>query len=201
MFIEIPASKSSLSRRKLVLGVGVNDANYTTQPVINGKPYKCPYYTRWVHMLKRCYSTKYQEKQPTYIGCTVCDDWLIFSKFKSWMIKQDWKGRELDKDLLVQGNKIYAPQFCLFVTSFINSLFGDCGSRSGLYPTGVYFDKVNNKFKAQLSIGGTNKNLGRYQSKEQARTVYLKAKYALIKEVASSQSEPLKTALLNYKLN
>ena len=93
MFTEIPANNLSLSMRKPIYGVGINDANYTVQPTINGKIVICPFYTKWTGMLKRCYSPQYQEKHPTYVECTVTSEWLFFSVFKSWMANQDWKNK------------------------------------------------------------------------------------------------------------
>ena len=77
-------------KSKLVSGVGINDADYEVQKytVVSGKRKRiwiCPYYITWTHMLQRCYSEKSQLKHPTYKGCTVCDEWLIFSNFKTWM--------------------------------------------------------------------------------------------------------------------
>lgn len=197
MFKEIPTSKSN---RKLVFGVGTNDAWYKTEPRVKGEKVRCPFYVRWHCMLKRCYSIKFHEKQPTYIDCTVCTEWLIFSNFKQWMQKQDWQNKQLDKDLLIQGNKIYSPVFCIFVTRQINTLLNDRGARRGLYPQGVSFDNRDNRFVARLSINGKHKGLGRFTVEEQAHAVYLKAKYAHIKQIALQQSEPLRSALLNYKI-
>ena len=121
-FIEIPASKQSLAQRGLVYGVGLNDAAYMTQQLVNGKRLQCPFYLKWRSMIARCYDKKYQENFPTYLGCTVCNDWLKFSAFKAWMVKQDWEGMQLDKDIRVQGNKIYGPEFCSFVTNEANSI-------------------------------------------------------------------------------
>ena len=70
MFQEITASKNSIANRNLVFGVGINDANYVTQPGTHNKQSKCPYYSIWKDMLKRCYSSKYLLKRPTYKGCT-----------------------------------------------------------------------------------------------------------------------------------
>ena len=74
-------------------------------------------------MLQRCYSESHLVRQPTYKGCSVCEEWLTFSNFKSWMEQQDWEGKQLDKDLLVYKNKIYSPETCVFVSSVINSFF------------------------------------------------------------------------------
>lgn len=57
-FVEIPVSKASLTNRKLILGVGVNDSAYQTQVKVNGKSVVCPFYRAWSHMLTRCYCEK-----------------------------------------------------------------------------------------------------------------------------------------------
>ena len=110
---------------KLVYGVGINDADYRVQEKItvvdeDGKKKQklvwiCPFYEKWKPMLRRCYSAKYQEVRPTYIGCSVSEDWLRFSTFKAWMAAQDWEGMEIDKDILFPNNKIYSPETCVFI--------------------------------------------------------------------------------------
>ncbi len=199
-FIEIKANKRSLARRRLVQGVGLNDSDCTTEITINGKSATCPVYKRWNCMLERCYSLKYHKRQPTYIGCTVCDEWLTFSNFKAWMEKQDWKGKQLDKDLLTQGNKIYSPDFCLFVDSNINSLLIDRKASRGKSPQGVCFNKGVDRYVARVSVNGRPKHLGYFDSPKLAHDAYRLAKYAIIKEVALRQSEPLRSALLRYKI-
>jgi hypothetical protein len=197
MFIEITANKNN---RKLVYGTGINDAWYKIEIKINNKSTKCPFYKRWHHMLERCYSVKYQKNFPTYTGCSVCAEWLTFSNFKAWMIKQDWQGKCLDKDLLSQGNKVYSPDMCLFVSNEINVLLTDSKATRGIHPRGVSFNKRNNKFQSELSVNGKPKRLGGFDSPEKAHEVYKKAKYALIKATALKQLEPLKSALLAYKI-
>ena len=39
---------------------------------------------RWYGMLRRCYDTKYQARQPSYIGCSVSEEWLNFQTFAKW---------------------------------------------------------------------------------------------------------------------
>ena len=121
----MPASKKSLSGRSLLYGVGVNDSDYVTDKRKNKKViWKCPFYEKWTSMLTRCYSLKYHKRYPTYIGCSVCPEWHYFSKFRLWMELQNWKGMDLDKDLLVKGNQVYGPDTCCFVPAAINYLFG-----------------------------------------------------------------------------
>jgi len=119
-------------KRILVFGVGVNDYIHSISDdgkVI--KSYKC-----WSHMLERCYSAKKQLKYPTYIGCTVCDKWLIFSNFKEWYDTNYKEEFELDKDILVEGNKVYSPDTCCFVPKNINSLIHK-NKKDTTLPTGV----------------------------------------------------------------
>ncbi len=198
MFKQIPASKTSIARRKSVYGVGLNDADYQVAPHINGKRCRCPFYERWRNMLKRCYCVKFQDRFPSYKGCTATSDWLVFSNFKLWMVKQNWEGKHLDKDILVQGNKIYSPELCLFVTREINNLFTEKKSNVGAYPTGIFFCKKYKKFSAQLSVNGKRKRIGYFLSSTQAFKEYKSAKYAHIKQIASHQEEPLKSALLAH---
>lgn len=119
------ASKQSWSQRSLVHGVGVNDSHYNTLIKKNNKIiWRCPFYSKWQGMLKRCYSPNYHKTRPTYIGCSVCPEWRYFSKFRLWMENQKWEGMELDKDLLVKDNQVYSPNTCCFIPQAINSLFG-----------------------------------------------------------------------------
>lgn len=165
--------------KKPVFGVGINDANYKVN--INGDI--CPYYRKWADMLKRCYSDKFQSTRPKYIGCTVCDEWLTFSNFKIWMIKQDWQGKHLDKDLLSLGNKVYSPDTCYFITSEINSLL------CGIEKKGCSFDKSRNKYIAKVSVSGRTVNLGRYKTEQEANEAHKIAKKDILIAAAKEQTD------------
>ena len=184
-----------------VYGVGTNDADYDVSVVIDGVTHTCPYYTKWANMLKRCYSQNYQKSQQTYKGCVTCGEWLLFSNFKGWMEKQDWQGKELDKDILVQGNKIYSPELCIFVTTKINKLLNTQLSKRGKYKIGVSFCKRSGKFVSRCRDGnGNNASLGYFPTELEAHKAYKEFKYKLIADIASKQVEPLKSALLNYTI-
>ena len=79
-------------------------------------------YSTWNSMLERCYSNKSLAKNPTYRGCSVCDEWQCLQSFAKWMIAQDYKNKELDKDIKVSGNKVYSPITCLFVSRSENTI-------------------------------------------------------------------------------
>ena len=176
--------------RKLVLGIGVNDADYVVKPTINGYRLCCPFYERWRNMITRCYDPKFHKKYPTYIDCEVCYSWLSFSNFRSWMVSQNWQGLELDKDIIFYGNKLYSPKTCCFITQALNSLLVDRGAARGKYPRGVYFNKKSNKFLAQVMGKEKSIYLGMHMTQEAASNAYIKAKIRLILEAANEQSDP-----------
>lgn len=186
MFKEIPANNSSISRRKLVLGVGINDAPYKINLTKDGKTYKCPFYISWHNMLKRCYCEDYKKQNPAYRECSVCEEWLIFSNFRKWMVKQDWKGKALDKDLLIPGNKVYSEKTCLFISQAINNLIfqGD----------GFWYDASRNKYQAKLKSKGKTKHLGRFKTKLEATTKYFEAK---VKELKLAAEQELNSVIKN----
>jgi len=198
-FPKIKASNNSLANRKLVYGVGLNDAGFAVKPIINGKRMYYKPYQVWTNMLLRCYDSTCQSKHPTYRGCTVCEEWLIFSNFDSWMNEQDWQGNQIDKDILKQGNKIYAPEYCRFISPSLNKLLTASDAMRGSYPIGVSLGKQSGKYKASISINGKGKNLGRFNTPEEAKAVYNKAKYAEIRRQAMMQTDPLiRDGLLNW---
>ena len=188
--------------RKLVYGVGVNDADYSVTKAevigyVDGKRkqkrvWKCSYYPTWSRMLERCYSARYQECNPTYIGCTVSDEWLTFSRFKSWMEMQKWKGLQIDKDLLFVGNKLYSVKTCIFVPPMVNSFVLDNGAARGEWMIGVDWCKQTGKFRASCRNPFTKKteNLGRFTCEQQAHEAWRKRKNELAHELAAIQTDP-----------
>jgi hypothetical protein len=172
-----------------VLGAATNDADYKIQVHEDEDVWDCPYYKRWKNMLERCYLPIYQKKNPAYIGCTVCDEWLWFSKFRSWMEKQDWKDKELDKDILFIGNKIYSPETCVFLHEKVNSFTTDSLGARGEYPLGVYFHKSKGKFMASCSNPFTLKieYLGLFTCPEEAHQAWKARKHELAVQLADSK--------------
>jgi hypothetical protein len=198
-FIETPANKRSLGKRKPLFGIGINDAKYKVTHKLDGSYLMCKYYVVWSHMLERCYSETYKKRCPTYEGCTVCDEWLLFSEFKSWMETQDWKEKELDKDILKQGNKEYSPSACLFITKRINVLFRFTDHSKTKYMTGACLNKSSGKYYGICrGVDGSHVMLGDFDSENDAHEAYMLYKYSVIASIASEQVEPLRSAMLNY---
>lgn len=189
--------KPKMLLRKKVQGVGVVDVNYSIKGMKS--------YSYWYCMLRRCYSNSFQEKEPSYKGCSVCDEWLLFSNFKKWFDKNYIECYALDKDILVKGNKVYSPDTCCFVPVEINSLFVNRKSqrtKSGL--VGVY--KKRNKFYSVLHIDKKQKNLGYFNSPEDAFNAYKIEKEKYIQKVATEYyskgliTENVYNALMKYKV-
>lgn len=175
---------------KLLHGVGINDADYKVTQIVNGKQKLCPFYAVWRGMIERGYSEKYKQKYPTYAEVSVCSDWIYFTKFKSWMEQQDWEGNELDKDILLEGNKIYSPETCIFVSQAVNSFLTNCSEQKGAYPTGVHLQKQTGKFIAACSdLGRGRKHIGSFSSPEAAEEAYKTFKGKLALELASIQTD------------
>lgn len=201
--------------KKLVYGVGINDADYVvkvSEADYSGRNpsggYKkklvwvCPFYRVWTDMLGRCYSDKLQEKYPTYKGCSVAQEWLTFSNFKGWMGKQDYKDKQLDKDILLEGNKVYSPDTCVFVSCAVNLFVTDSGKAREEWPIGVYWDKSSEKFKAQISINGKQKFLGYFTCPQEAHKAWLAAKLELAYALAAEQTDSrVAEALINRYAN
>lgn len=169
---------------KLVRGVGYNSggAHIAREGGRNTHAY-----TIWCCMLNRCYSAEYHARSPTYKDCTVCDDWHNFQNFAEWYMGNEFYGFEydLDKDLLIQGNKIYSPDTCCLVPKELNTLLNSCSNARGEHPRGVYFNKARGRYLARFSAGGVSQHLGYFYCPQRAYRYYVRAKEAYVKEVAN----------------
>ena len=164
---------------KLVCGVGINDLKVDSSHYAR----TCPFYIKWKDLLKRCYSEKFLQGSPTYRGCSVCEEWKTFSNFMAWMKTQRWKGKQLDKDILIPGNKLYSPETCVFVSPALNGLLNTRMRSTG----GVR--KSNKKFEARVSLGDKSLSLGVFATIEQAKAERKKHLSKHILEVAENLTE------------
>ena len=188
-----------------VYGVGcIGVGDYKTCDE-NGKHTKC--YATWKGIHRRCYDSKYQEKNQTYKGCSVCKEWNNYQNYAIWHIENYYEvgdeRMELDKDILCKGNKVYSAKNCVFVPQSINKLFIKSDKVRGDLPIGVI--KNGNKFQAKLNKGnGKQIALGTYTTPELAFEAYKIAKEAYIKEVAEEYKDKipckLYEAMVAYKV-
>lgn len=160
--------------RKTVCGIGVNDADESV--------FASDAYQVWTNMIKRCYDEKVIARREAYRGCTVCEEWLRLSNFLPWYRENCKPGYQIDKDILIKGNKLYSPETCLGVPRRINALFISARATRGKYPIGVSYRYK--KYVAQINYGNGTVSLGRYNTIEEAFSVYKEAKEKYIKNVA-----------------
>lgn len=187
-----------------VYGVGIVGLETTK---INGKIVKS--YKTWSSLLERCYANK-PNRNKTYVNCTVADEWVYYSNFKKWFDENyyeiDNEKMELDKDILVKGNKIYSPEACVFVPHSINTLFIKSNTTRGKYPIGVNYKKSINKYQARYSdINKKSVYLGCFETVIDAFYAYKIAKENYIKEVADKYKNyipnKLYEAMYNYQID
>lgn len=165
-----------------VYGIGVNDANYVTQPR-HGE--RCPYYEKWHSMLRRCYSQVQQARKWGTERIEVCRDWHSFMAFRHWMRQQGWFGLCLDKDWLGSGT-LYSPNTCAFVPHGVNSALLE--PVVGDHPLGVsekFDDGRLHVFISQIYISGRKVHLGVYQTAESAHNAWKTAKIANLEKLLS----------------
>lgn len=181
------------SKTIMVCGIGINDADYEVvrHETSNGRrriSWMCPIYRAWKNMLNRCTSASF----PTYKDCTVCDEWLSFSGFHAWMKDKDYVGMDLDKDVLVPGNKEYGPDFCIFIPHALNSFLLDRASRRGALPIGVTIHAQSGKYRAKCRNPWTDKteHLGLFFSAGGAHLAWRERKHELACSYADQQSDP-----------
>ena len=163
------------------------------KPSENGKDTRV--YRTWYDMLNRCYSEKYHERQPTYIGCEADELFHNFQNFGDWDKENYYEieGEQmcLDKDILVKGNKIYSPDTCIYVPQTINLLFVKNDKSRGESAIGTSYYKRDRVYVAHCSLlnpktgKSKGKNLGYYETELKAFEVYKHYKEKNIKEVAN----------------
>jgi len=175
-FLNFPKEKTNYDKKERgVCGTGFNDSEFKIQVIISGKkidylPYQC-----WSHMLSRVYNPK-DSNHHRYFDCTVSDEWLLFSNFEKFFIENYQPDYELDKDLLIEGNRIYSKETCVFVPSWLNKLFLINEWNRGDLSLGVSFDNLMVQYNASVSIDGIMQELGLFDTEWEAEIAYLEAK-------------------------
>lgn len=169
---------------------------------------KTKIYKSWYDMLYRCYSEHLHMRFPTYIGCQVCEDWHDFYNFYKWyqnnyyevIINGKQSKMDLDKNVLVKGNKIYSPNTCCFMPHEINTMFINGKKNRGDYPLGVWYDSHKKKYRSNLC----SKKLGTFNTVEQAFEAYKREKEKQIKELARKYKkqipDKLYQAMVHWKV-
>ena len=116
------------------------------------------------------------------------------TNFKSYEYFYEWchkqigfgvRGFEMDKDLLVKGNKVYSESTCVFIPVEINLLLNKCEASRGEHLIGVNWCKRDKAFKAMVNKNkGRSEYLGLFKTEIEAFNAYKQAKEAFVKEQA-----------------
>ena len=115
------------------------------------------------------------------------------------MEKQDWEGKDLDKDIKIPGNKIYSPETCLFVSSEINKLLNQNSVARGKYPIGVHTNQAGNRFVAACKANGKTNSLGTFSTAEEAHSAYKAFKKQIIEDRARlPENEYIRSYLMKH---
>lgn len=166
-----------------------------------------PAYRAWTGALTRCYSEESRHKWESYKDCTVHEDWHNFQVFAEWYSSQEnfGCGYHLDKDLLVQGNRVYSEDTCCLIPEQVNYAIAGKKSSSRGVPEGVCVDKRYNKYNSSISRFGRDVYLGFFEDAEEAHKVYRVAKKEYLIELAElfkgKISKSAYLALLNWSLD
>ena len=170
-------------------------------------------YKLWVRLMERTNCATFKSRNPSYLDTSICDEWLNFQNFAEWCEQQpsfrvkDNKGNsyQLDKDILVKGNKVYSTETCCFVPQSINVLLTKNDAKRGKFPIGVNFVESVGKYYAQVNRIGLDRGLGYYETSEEAFEAYKQAKESYIKEVAEKWrgkiDDRVYEALMNWEIH
>lgn len=190
--------------KRLRNGVGILDIPAYSNNVADKE------YVLWCDMIMRCYSENYLKRKPTYLGCEVDDSWKIYSNFKSDICKFygfDKQDYQMDKDLLVKGNKIYSKDTVCFLPRAVNMCIQSKNRKSNGLPVGVcFYEKhVKNKYLAYCRNNGKTIYIGKFETAEEAFYAYKSVKEKIVREVAEKYKFDIDSraynALINWEVN
>lgn len=146
------------------------------------------YLSVWQNVLNR---TVYLDlnKNPSYAECFLNKEWYRFSNFKRWARLNYRAGWELDKDLLLEGNKEYGPDTCVYVPRYVNNCLkmSNKGSNRML---GVTLDK-SGSYRAGISEFGVKISLGSYKDESDAHKAWQLRKSQYLQKIVVKYSQEL----------
>lgn len=143
---------------------------------IDGLQYMTYSGRKWARIRDRCKINGYEQQHySTYRGCYMGPDFLNFNTFCDWLRSRkayNLSGYQVDKDILVHGNKIYTSEMCTLVPSQLNVFFAINIKES----LGVHFHSRIKKYGSCISIDGKQTHLGYFCNPKDAQQAYITAK-------------------------
>lgn len=161
-------------------------------PPSNKKTKECQL---WENIRNRCEYLPFKDETRfgKYAGIDSCPEWKDFQNFAKWFFSVKelgyfHEGWQLDKDLLLKGNKIYSPQTCVFLPEDINKSLNTKSRTRGELPMGlsyakdrkgiqVCFDCKNPSFYHRSWLSASEENIQKgfnvYKNKRESYIQYL----------------------------
>jgi len=175
--------KGSVKDRLLatVCGVGfIGDGRHGTR--INGKFSNA--YSVWCNILDRCYEYNSRSQRKNYNGCSVDFKWHNYQNFAEWFERSNVNSDpsvNVDKDLLIPGNKVYSENTCVLIPQWLNKFLKLNHDGSVLKMVGVDFlPRASNKnpYRARCVNPFTKKSehLGLFKSEIDAHKAWKEKK-------------------------
>lgn len=158
---------SNSLRKHTVYSIGINDVEFEGR--------HSPIYKRWIRILKDC---KTNNK-------TICDEWKVYSKFKSW-----FKAQKFDKDsifYLIKGNEYCAENYVVISYNLINVL---SFKKRGKYPIGVSLSNPGKTKTIRYSARTRMIHLGSFDSIEESHLAWQKQKIKDIDFLIKNEKDP-----------
>lgn len=177
-----------MAKRTLVYGVGINDNPEPDSGKADNRAYRL-----WVGILKRCHGPR----APHYAGCSIDTRWYRYTTFASWLVASGWNDSlQIDKDLLVPGNRIYGPDTCLLVSPRANTILNTNAITRGALPIGVY-RASKSSWGGQCNLGSGSVHLGVRPTPLEAHQLWQAAKVKEIRDVTCAEPDARVVARLN----
>lgn len=135
-------------------------------------------YSDWSGMFDRCYG---EQNKKDYSDCEVMGNFIYYQFFADWveshLIYQDGLKYEVDKDLLVKGNRTYNENTVSLLPVEVHRHIGVSKKvKNTDLPTGVVYVKSRNKYRVVCSTGGKTSHRGIFKTLEEAHQCYLDVK-------------------------
>jgi len=162
----------------LVCGMGIRDMSVVDE---HGRHAKA--HATWSGIFQRL-TDRNNSSFDTYADCSIHESWTRLSGFAAWHEPRYRDGYDLDKDILVPGNKIYGPSTCCYVPHYINLLINSSMKNNTSGVPGANWNKHAKQYQVNIKIFGKQNYLGLYKTLEDAASAYNKAKRKQIRHVA-----------------
>lgn len=164
----------------------------------------------WRHVLERTIGGRDIKR---YDDCSVTTDWYDLQTFAEWAVEQknstktEENGRlyHLDKDMVCKGNRVYCPEYCVFIPNEVNAFYTKKDVGNTGFPGVNYIKPATSGAKdgyiARCTIGKEREYLGYYNSPETAFYHYKEAKEKAAKHLASLWENKIDDRVIEYLNN